>query len=58
MPAPLRAGMSSIRHFSRVVVMGGGVPIEAAGTLFGAIAVSGAPGGEASVDAIRQDIDF
>src|SRR5215204_2434934 len=36
-----------IRHFSRVVVMGGGVPIEAAGTLFGAIAVSGAPGGEA-----------
>lgn len=54
-----------IRHFSRVVVMGGGVPIEAAGTLFGAIAVSGAPGGEADdvcakagVDAIRQDIDF
>lgn len=54
-----------IRHFSRVVVMGGGVPIEAAGNLFGAIAVSGAPGGEADevcakagVEAIRQDIDF
>lgn len=54
-----------IRNFSRVVVMGGGVPIEAAGTLFGAIAVSGAPGGEADdvcakagIEAIRQDIEF
>lgn len=54
-----------IRHFPRVVVMGGGVPIEAAGSLLGAIAVSGAPGGEADdvcakagIDAIRQDIEF
>lgn len=54
-----------IRHFSRVVVMGGGVPIEAGGSLLGAIAVSGAPGGEADdvcakagVEAIRQDIEF
>ena len=36
-----------IRHFPRVVVMGGGIPIEAGGSLLGAIAVSGAPGGEA-----------
>jgi uncharacterized protein GlcG (DUF336 family) len=54
-----------IRHFSRVVVMGGGVPIEAGGSLLGAIAVSGAPGGEADdacarigVEAIRADIEF
>ncbi|MEA2929505.1 MAG: hypothetical protein QOG38_1933, partial [Hyphomicrobiales bacterium] len=54
-----------VRHFARVVVMGGGVPIEAAGNLLGAIAVSGAPGGEADeacakagIEAIRQDIEF
>lgn len=54
-----------IRHFARVVVMGGGVPIEAAGNLLGAIAVSGAPGGEADdacakagAEAIRPDIEF
>jgi uncharacterized protein GlcG (DUF336 family) len=54
-----------IRHFPRVVVMGGGIPIEAAGSLLGAIAVSGAPGGEADdvcakagIEAIRQDIEF
>jgi uncharacterized protein GlcG (DUF336 family) len=54
-----------VRHFSRVVVMGGGVPIEAGGSLLGAIAVSGAPGGDADdacakagIEAIRQDIDF
>ena len=54
-----------IRNFARVVVMGGGVPIEAAGSLLGAIGVSGAPGGEADdmcakagIDDIRQDIEF
>jgi uncharacterized protein GlcG (DUF336 family) len=54
-----------IRHFPRVVVTGGGVPIEAAGSFLGAIAVSGAPGGEADdvcaragIEAIRQDIEF
>ena len=54
-----------IRHFSRLVVMGGGVPIEAAGSLLGAVAVSGAPGGEADdacakagIEAIRQDIEL
>src|SRR5215208_7329815 len=54
-----------IRHFSRVTVMGGGIPIEGGGSLLGAIAVSGAPGGEADdacaragLDAIREDIEF
>jgi uncharacterized protein GlcG (DUF336 family) len=54
-----------IRHFPRVVVMGGGIPIEAGGSLLGAIAVSGAPGGEADevcarigIQTIREDIEF
>ena len=54
-----------IRHVPRVVVMGGGVPIEAGGSLLGGIGVSGAPGGEADdvcakagLEAIRQDIEF
>jgi uncharacterized protein GlcG (DUF336 family) len=54
-----------IRHFPRVTVMGGGVPIEAGGSLLGAIAVSGAPGGEADeacaragLEAIREEIEF
>ncbi|MDP3702687.1 MAG: heme-binding protein [Hylemonella sp.] len=39
--------MSGIRHVSRVVAAGGGLPIEAGGTLVGAIGISGGPGGEA-----------
>lgn len=39
--------MSGIRQLPRVVVAGGGLPIEAGGNLLGAIAVSGAPGGDA-----------
>ncbi len=57
--------MSGIRQLPRVVVAGGGLPIEAGGNLFGAIAVSGAPGGDADdvcasagVKAIADDIEF
>lgn len=39
--------MSGIRGQPRVVAAGGGLVIEAAGSLVGAIAVSGAPGGDA-----------
>ena len=39
--------MSGIRQLPRVVVAGGGLPIEAGGNLLGAIAVSGGPGGDA-----------
>ena len=39
--------MSGIRSLPRVVAAGGGVPIEAGGMMLGAIAVSGAPGGDA-----------
>ena len=57
--------MSGIRQLPRVVVAGGGLPIEAGGNLLGAIAVSGAPGGDADdacakagITAIADDIEF
>ncbi len=56
---------SGIRSLPRVIAAGGGVPIEAAGTLLGAIGVSGAPGGEADeacaragIKAIADQIEF
>ena len=49
----------------RVSMLGGGLMIEAAGTLLGGIGVSGAPGGDkdeecakAGIDAIRDKLDF
>ena len=39
--------MSGIRHTPRMLAIGGGVVIEGGGSIFGAIGVSGAPGGEA-----------
>lgn len=39
--------MSGIRQLQRVIAAGGGVPVEAAGSLLGAIGVSGGPGGDA-----------
>lgn len=57
--------MSGIRHFPRMTAVGGGVTIEAAGSLLGAIGVSGAPGGEADeacamagVKAIADSLEF
>jgi uncharacterized protein GlcG (DUF336 family) len=57
--------MSGIRGLPRVVAAGGGVPIEAGGSLLGAIGVSGAPGGEADeacaragIKAIADQIEF
>ena len=56
---------SGVRAIPRVVAVGGGVLVEAAGSILGAIGVSGAPGGEADdacakagVEAIRDDISF
>ena len=49
----------------RIAMLGGALKIEAAGTLLGAIGVSGAPGGDkdekcarAGLDAIRDKLDF
>jgi uncharacterized protein GlcG (DUF336 family) len=56
---------AGIRHLPGVVVVGGGVIIEAAGSLVGGIGVSGAPGGElddvcalAGIEAIEDLLEF
>jgi len=62
-----RAGQaeSGIRFVKGVMVNGGGLPVTAAGSLVGAIGVSGAPGGEADdacalagIDAVSEDLEF
>ena len=57
--------MSGLRNQPRVVAVGGGQPIEASGSLLGAIGVSGAPGGDADdacatagIKAIAEAIEF
>lgn len=56
---------SGIRNRPGIAAVGGGMMIEAAGSLLGAIGVSGAPGGReddacaaAGIDAIREDIEL
>lgn len=48
--------MSGIRGISQVMAIGGGLVIEAGGSTFGAIGVSGAPGGEADDECARAGI--
>lgn len=57
--------MSGIRARPRVTAVGGGIVIEGAGALLGAIGVSGAPGGDrddscarAGIAAVQQNLDF
>jgi uncharacterized protein GlcG (DUF336 family) len=59
------APMSGLRGHPRVLAIGGGLPIEARGSVVGAIGVSGAPGGEADdacaaagIKAIADAIEF
>jgi len=56
---------SGVRQLPGVAAVGGGLMIEAGGSLLGAIGVSGAPGGNeddacaaAGIAAIREDIEF
>jgi uncharacterized protein GlcG (DUF336 family) len=56
---------SGIRQLPGVAAVGGGLMIEAGGSLLGAIGVSGAPGGKedddcgaAGIAAIREEIEF
>jgi uncharacterized protein GlcG (DUF336 family) len=56
---------SGIRHRPGVAAVGGGLMIEAGGSLLGAIGVSGAPGGKeddacaaTGIEAIREDIEL
>jgi uncharacterized protein GlcG (DUF336 family) len=55
----------AIKNLPGVVMIGGGLPIESAGEMVGAIGVSGAPGGEnddvcakAGLDAVEDDLSF
>jgi uncharacterized protein GlcG (DUF336 family) len=57
--------MSGLRHFPRIVAVGGGIAIEGGGAIFGGIGVSGAPGGaadakcaQAGIEAIIDDVTF
>ena len=61
-PGMPQAGLRGLPH---VVILGGGMTVEAGGTLVGAIGVSGAPGGDADdacakagISAIGDKIDF
>lgn len=47
---------SGIRHIDQGLMIGGGVPVEAAGSMVGAVGVSGAPGGQADDDCARAGI--
>jgi len=56
---------AGIRNLPGVVIVGGGVLVEAGGAIVGAVGVSGAPGGDADhacakagIDAIRDKLDF
>lgn len=56
---------SGVRDIPGVVMIGGGLMIEASGSLVGGIGVSGAPGGReddncaaAGIAAIREDLEF
>ena len=61
-PGMMQAG---IRHLPGAVIVGGGLTVEAAGSLLGAVGVSGAPGGDADeacakagIDAVRDKLEF
>lgn len=47
---------SGIRFVSEALMIGGGVPIDAAGTLVGAVGVSGAPSGELDEQCAQKGI--
>lgn len=57
--------MSGLRNTPRFVAIGGGVPVEAGGSLLGGIGVSGAPGGDADhscatagIDAVTEELEL
>jgi len=65
--ASIKAGTLSegIRDIPGALVLGGGVPVEAAGSIVGGVGVSGAPGGEidescarAGIEAVADQLEF
>jgi uncharacterized protein GlcG (DUF336 family) len=64
-PAQPGQPLAGLGNLPRVVLLGGGMMIEAGGSLLGAVGVSGAPGGQedescakAGLEAIRDKIEF
>jgi uncharacterized protein GlcG (DUF336 family) len=56
---------AGLRNLPAAVILGGGVMVEAGGTMVGAVGVSGAPGGEADdscakagIEAVRDKLEF
>lgn len=56
---------AGIKFLPGVILLGGGLPIEASGSLLGAVGVAGAPGGEideqcaqSGIDAITEALEF
>ena len=56
---------SGARHVDQALMIGGGVPVQAAGSMVGAVGVSGAPGGQlddecarAGIEAIADSLEF
>ena len=56
---------AAVRNLPGAVILGGGLVIEAQGSLVGAVGVSGAPGGDADdacakagIEAVRDRLDF
>jgi uncharacterized protein GlcG (DUF336 family) len=56
---------AGLRHLPGAVILGGGLRVEASGSIVGGVGVSGAPGGDADdacaragLDAIRDKLEF
>jgi uncharacterized protein GlcG (DUF336 family) len=56
---------AAVRNLPGAVILGGGIVIEAGGSLVGAVGVSGGPGGDADdacakagIEAVRDKLDF
>ena len=54
-----------LNHLDDLLVLGGGLPIRVAGSMIGAVGVSGAPGGDIDaacaqkgIDAVQERLDF
>lgn len=52
-PGKLQSGVRNVTH---ALMIGGGVPIEVAGSLVGAVGVSGAPDGKLDDDCVRAGL--
>lgn len=48
---------ADLNHLDEVLTMAGGLPIEAQGSLVGAVAVSGAPGGDIDAECAQAGLD-